>query len=128
MFYNNNEFLSNRTFVGGIIIAMVFPIFIQAASADTVELYLHMRDIDFIGDTVKITVTGESGQSVQWRQVLLPLANNELTHSVSGFDIGENLIACVTNFDAGGRTSCDTGDVDNVGAADFYLKVPQDWN
>ena len=128
MFYNNNKLIHNRTFLIGILLTMVFPIFIQSALADTVTLYLHMKDIDLIGDKVKIKVTEEYGQSVQWRQALLPLVHDELIQDVRGFDMGENLETCVTNFDIGGETSCETSNVDDSGAADFYLEVPQDWN
>ena len=128
MFYNNNKFIQNRTFLMSILLTMVFPIFIQSALADTVTLYLHMKDIDLIGDKVKIKVTGEYGQSVQWRQALLPLVHDELIKDVRGFDLGENLETCVTNFDVGGETSCETSNVDDSGAADFYIEVPQDWN
>ena len=81
-----------------------------------------------IGDKVKIKVTGEYGQSVQWRQSLLPLVHDEIIKDVRGFDMGENLEVYVTNFDVGGETSCETSNVDDSGAADFYLEVPQDWN
>jgi hypothetical protein len=75
-------------------------------------------------------VTGINGQSLQWREYLVPVLSDEVVrylYANSGFKNGEQITACVTDIGSGPRkpTLCDIRDLDLQGGTDFFLKVPK---
>jgi hypothetical protein len=100
----------------------------SAWSRSYTNLYFHLQDTDILGDNIKIRITGENGASFELRAVLLPF-QQELQRSVQPgyFDIGEEIEACIYNFDVRDE-NCDTAQINQFGNADFELDVPQNRN
>jgi hypothetical protein len=102
----------------------------ESFTPSQITFFFHLEDIDLLGDSVRIRVTGEQDQANEWRQAIIPGLNQEMTkYPTAGyFSVGENVQACITNFDTGGREDCTSATIDSFGSTDFYLSVPQSSN
>lgn len=98
--------------------------YIDATSRGSALFVFHLENKG-IGDDVSITVEGDNGQSIQWRTTLLISHNIDRYDEFGYFQPGDQVTACVTNYDENNYNDCDSTTIDKFNTADFYLKVAQ---
>ena len=96
-----------------------------ASSGSPTTFYFHIDNVG-IGDDVRIEVTGESGQRVQYRETLIGMGNFQRQASAGSFSIGETVTACITNFDDK-YEDCSTATISAYNDVDINLKADDQW-
>ena len=96
---------------------------IDASSSRGSTLFVFHLENKGIGDDVSITLEGENGQAIQWRDTLFISHNIERYDELGYFQPGDRVTACIVNYDENNYDDCDTTRVHKFNTADFFLKV-----